>query len=93
MAKKHIKTMNENFMMDDTKTRPGIKETPPGTEEQPKERPGLPLPTRIPGKKDKEKPMAKYEEVIDLFFEELEEIKNTPEGKEIIKNLYNKYAK
>jgi hypothetical protein len=90
MAKKHIKTMNERFTMDDVKTRPGIVQPGIGT---PVRRPGIPIPTIRPGEKDKEKPMAKYEEVIDLFFEELEEIKNTPEGKEIIKNLYNKYAK
>lgn len=90
MAKKHIKTMNERFTMDDVKTRPGIAQPGIGT---PVRRPGIPIPTVRPGEKDKEKPMAKYEEVIDLFFEELEEIKNTPEGKEIIKNLYNKYAK
>jgi len=93
MAKKHIKTMNENLMMDDTKTRPGIKTpTTPGTQ-PPKERPGLPIPTQRPGEKEQGKPMAEYKEVIDMFFDELEQIKNTPEGEEIIKNLYNKYAK
>ena len=92
MAKKHIKTMNERLTMDDVKTRPGIAQPGIGTPVR-RPRPGIPIPTVLPGEKDKEKPMAKYEEAIDLFFEELEEIKNTPEGKEIIKNLYNKYAK
>jgi hypothetical protein len=31
--------------------------------------------------------------MIDLFFEELEKAKDTPEGQEMIKNLYDKYAK
>jgi hypothetical protein len=92
MAKKHIKTMNENIMMDDIKTRPGIK-TPTTTPLTPVKRPGLPIPTRRPGEKEQGKPMAEYKEVIDMFFDELEQIKNTPEGEEIIKNLYNKYAK
>jgi hypothetical protein len=37
--------------------------------------------------------MAEYAEMIDLFFQELENIKDTPEGKKMIKNLHNKYAK
>ena len=87
MAKKHIKTMNERFTMDDVKTRPGIAKPGIGT---PVKRPSL---TKRPGEKEQGKPMAEYKEVIDMFFNELEQIKNTPEGEEIIKNLYNKYAK
>lgn len=90
MAKKHIKTMNERFTMDDVKTRPGIAK--PGID-TPVERPFIPIPTKRPGEKEKGKPMAEYKEVIDMFFDELEQIKNTPEGEKIIKNLYNKYAK
>jgi cell division septation protein DedD len=93
MAKKHIKTMNENLMMDDTKTRP--KETPvtPGTQ-PPKERPDREfLPKQNPNKKERNKPQATADEVADMFLMELEKIKNTPRGEEIIKNLYNKYAR
>ena len=90
MAKKHIKTMNERFTMDDVKTHPGIAK--PGID-TPVKRPLLPIPKKRPGEKEQGKPMAEYKEVIDMFFDELEQIKNTPEGEEIIKNLYNKYAK
>lgn len=91
MARKHILTMNERLVMDapGTTQRPGTKEKPPGT----KERPKRPIPAIRPGKKEQGKPMAEYQEMIDLFFDELEQIKNTPEGKSIIKNLHNKYAK
>ena len=91
MARKHIKAMNERFVMDDTQTRPGIK-TPvkPAT---PITRPGRPIPTKRPGEKEQGKPMAEYQEMIDLFFETLAEIKDTPEGTKIIKNLHNRYAK
>jgi hypothetical protein len=92
MARKHILTMNERLVMDapGTTQRPGTKEPitrPPIT------RPGRPIPTKRPGEKEQGKPMAEYQEMIDLFFDELEQIKNTPEGKSIIKNLHNKYAK
>lgn len=82
--------MNERFMMDDTKTRPTI--APPVTA-PPTTRPFRPVPTKRPGEKEKTKPMAEYKEMIDLFFEELTALKDTPEGKEMIKNLHDKYAK
>lgn len=92
MARKHIKSMNERFVMDapGTKQKPGISRpdtAPPIT------RPGRPIPTKRPGEKEKGKPMAEYKEMIDLFFDELQEIKDTPEGKLMIKNLHNRYAK
>ena len=91
MARKHIKSMNERFVMDapGTKQKPGIQR--PATPSIP--RPGRPIPTKRPGEKEKGKPMAEYKEMIDLFFEELQEIKDTPEGKLMIKNLHNRYAK
>ena len=92
MTKKHIKTMNENFMMDDTKVAPGIKQpVTPGTKQPPKKNPFLP--TQNPNEKEKGKPMATADEVADMFLMELEQIKDTPRGEEIIKNLYNKYAR
>jgi hypothetical protein len=90
MSRKHIKTMNERFMMDDTQTKPT---TAPPVTAPPTTRPFRPVPTKRPGEKEKTKPMAEYNDMIDLFFEELENIKDTPEGKEMIKNLHNKYAK
>ncbi len=93
MARKHIKTMNEQALMDLETARPGIKERPTTTPAIPKIRPGRPIPTKRPGKKEQGKPMAEYQEIIDQFFNELEEIKDTPEGQAIIKNLHNKYAK
>ena len=91
MSRKHIKTMNERLVMDDTKTKqPGTKDpitAPPVT------RPFRHVPTHNPGEKKKGKPMAEYNDIIDLFFEELENIKDTPEGRMMIKNLHNKYAK
>jgi hypothetical protein len=90
MSRKHIKTMNERFVMDDTKTKP--KTAPPVTA-PPVTRPFRPIPTKRPSEKEKTKPMAEYKEMIDLFFEELENMKDTPEGKKMIKNLHNRYAK
>lgn len=91
MTRKHIKSMNERFLMDDTKiapVTPGIQ-TPPKREKR--ENPFLP--TQNPNEKEKGKPMATADEVADLFIEKLKEIKDTPEGQEIIKNLHNKYAR
>jgi hypothetical protein len=90
MARKHIKTMNERFMMSDTDTKPT---TAPPVTAPPSTRPFRPVPTKTPSEREKTKPMAEYTEMIDLFFEELEKIKDTPEGKMMIKNLHNKYAK
>jgi hypothetical protein len=91
MARKHIKTMNERAIMADAPVKP--KTAPPPTTAPPVTRPFRPIPTKLPGEKEKSKPMAEYEEIIDLFFEELEKMKDTPEGKMMIKNLHDKYAK
>ena len=91
MARKHIKSMNERLVMDDTRIKPGIKT--PATPATPITRPGRPVPTKRPGEKEQGKPMASYEEMIDGFFNELEKIKDEPEGKTIIKNLHDRYAK
>jgi hypothetical protein len=90
MARKHIKTMNERFMMSDTDTKPT---TAPPVTAPPSTRPFRPVPTKRPSEREKTKPMAEYNEMIDLFFQELENIKDTPEGKMMIKKLHNKYAK
>ena len=90
MSRKHIKTMNERFMMSDTQTKPT---TAPPVTAPPSTRPFRPIPTKRPSEKEQTKPMAEYAEMIDLFFEELEMVKDTPEGQEMIKNLHDKYAK
>jgi len=56
-------------------------------------RPGRPGPTRIPGPGEQEKPMAVLNQVIDLFFAELEKEKETKRGQTMIKKLHTKYAK
>ena len=77
-----------------TTTKPGTKPTTrPGTKPGTPTRPFRPIPTTRPGEREQTKPIAEYNEIIDLFFEELENIKDTPEGKKMIKNLHNKYVK
>lgn len=66
-------------------TRPGAPGTTP--------RPGRPIPSRRPGEREKGKPMASVDELLDTFFEVLADEKDTKQGKKIIKNLYDKYAK
>lgn len=76
-------------------TRPGTSPTPttrpgtPGTTP----RPGRPVPSRRPGEREKGKPIASVDEVLDLFFEILGEEKDTKQGKKMIKKLHDKYAK
>lgn len=99
MIRKHIKSMNENFMMDNTKVaRHGTKEAPTKPATPPNTKPG----TRgIPGQRPKpgtqtlpqgENATEISGEIIDLFTQKLSSIKDTPEGREMIENLYNKYA-
>lgn len=73
-------------------TRPSTP-TKPTTPTRPS-RPARPfMPTTTPGEDEQGKPVAQYEEMIDLFFNGLEEVKNTPEGSKMIKNLHKKYVK
>lgn len=90
MSRKHIKTMNEQATLADTQTKPT---TAPPVTAPPVTRPFRPIPTKRPSEREKTKPMAEYKEIIDLFFDELERMKETPEGRKMIKNLHNKYAK
>jgi hypothetical protein len=75
-------------------TEPAVKPTtaPPQTA-PPVTRPGRPIPTKRPSEKEQGKPMASVKDVLDMFFTELEEVKDTNFGKSIIKKLHNKYAK
>jgi hypothetical protein len=81
--------MNERFLMDDTKTKPTT--APPVA--PPVTRPFRPVPTKRPSEKEKTKPMGEYNEIIDLFFDELDKIKDTKEGRNMIKKIHDKYAK
>ena len=76
--------------------KPGTRPSTPTTPSRPKEpvRPPRPfMPTTTPREDEQGKPIAQYEEMIDLFFKGLEEVKNTPEGSKMIKNLHKKYVK
>jgi hypothetical protein len=90
MARKHIKTMNERFMMSDTQTKPT---TAPPVTAPPVTRPSRPIPTKRPSEREQTKPIAEYNDIIDLFFNELENMKDTPEGSKMIKKLHDRYAK
>ena len=87
---KRIKRLNEFLAAE-----PTIKPTtaPPVPTPNTPGRPQRPGPMIRPGEKEKEKPMAALNTVLDQFFAELGEIKDTPQGEEIIKKLYKKYAK
>jgi hypothetical protein len=89
---KRIKRLNE-FLAADPTVMPGKPTTaPPAAPPSTPTRPARPIPTKRPGEKEKEKPMAAFQEVMDIFFDELRAIKNTPEGAKIIKKLHKKYA-
>ena len=89
MDLKKIKRLDE-FIAAEPAVKPRTPVAPPAA--PPKIRPTRPIPTKRPAEREKEKPMARFEEVMDLFFSELEKIKRTPEGERIIKKLHKKYA-
>jgi hypothetical protein len=68
-----------------TPTKPATPSTPT--------RPDKPGPRIRPGEKEKEKPMAVLNGVLDQFFAELENIKDSKEGRSMIKKLHSKYVK
>lgn len=86
---KRIKRLDE-FVAAEPATKPTT--APPQTA-PPVTRPNRGIPSKRPGEKEKEKPMAVLQGVLDQFFAELVEIKDTPQGKSMIKKLHNKYAK
>jgi hypothetical protein len=97
MKKNKIKRLDE-FVSN----RPAVKPGRPGTSPTPTTRPGTPgttprpsrgIPSRRPGEKEKGKPIASIEELMDTFFEVLGEEKDTKAGKKMIKKLHDKYAK
>lgn len=97
MKKNKIKRLYE-FVANRPMTRPGRPGTSPAPTTRPgtpgtTPRPGRPVPSRRPGEKEKGNPIASVDEVLDLFFELLEEEKDTKKGKKMIKKLHDKYAK
>lgn len=89
--RKYIKSINEKFMMAEPAIKPKTPTAPPSS--PPKERPWRPIPTKRPSEREKTKPQFAYEEMIDMFFNELNAIKDTPEGMEMIQKLHDKYVK
>lgn len=86
---KRIKRLNEFLASEPAIKQPTI--APPQTPTAPP-RPDRGVPTKLPGEKEKGKPMASFKEVMDLFFKELKKIKDTPEGAKMIKKLHKKYV-
>ena len=89
--RKYIKSINEKFMMAEPAIKPKTPTAPPSS--PPKERPWRPIPTKRPIEREKTKPQFAYQEMIDMFFNELNAIKDTPEGMEMIQKLHDKYVK
>ena len=55
-------------------------------------RPWRPIPTQKPKPGTEEKPMGTFEDVMSMFFNELNKIKDTSEGQEMLKNIESKYG-
>ncbi len=85
-----ISKKNEDFTYG-TETAPAPVIAPPATPTT-TPRPWRPVPTQVPKPGTEEKPMGTFQEVMDIFFAELDKIKDTPEGQEIIKNIQNRYG-
>lgn len=87
-----IKRLNE-FLAAEPAVKPTIKPATPRPATPRPQRPSHPgRPSIRPGEEEQGKPMAEYMEVIDLFFDELKMIQDTPEGAKMIKKLHQKYA-
>lgn len=83
------KKYEEFIIAGDTETAPVT--APPSTPTT-TPRPWRPVPTVVPRPGTEEKPIGTFQEVMDIFFAELDKIKDTPEGQEIIKNIQNRYG-
>ena len=80
----------EEFRMDDVETAPVT--APPTTTPGTTPRPWRPIPTQKPQPGTQEKPMGTFEEVMSMFFSELNKVKDTSEGQEMLKNIESKYG-
>lgn len=85
---KYLK-MFEEFKMGPETAEPVI--APPSTPTT-TPRPWRPVPTQVPRPGTEERPIGNFQEVMDIFFYELDKIKDTPEGQEIIKNIQSRYG-
>lgn len=82
-----VKTYEEFMMGGDVEIAPVKTPTTPGIVP----RPARPfMPTEKP--KVKEKPMGTFDEVMNMFFSELNKMKDTQQGKEMLKNIESKYG-
>lgn len=98
MKRNKIKRLDEFVSAPAPTTRPGRPGTSPTPTTRPgtprtTPRPGLPVPGRRPSEREKGKPIATADELLDMFFEVLGEEKGTKQGKKMIKKLHDKYAK
>jgi hypothetical protein len=98
MKRNKIKRLDEFVSAPAPTTRPGRPGTSPTPTTRPgtprtTPRPGLPVPGRRPSEREKGKPIATVDELLDMFFEVLSEEKGTKQGKKMIKKLHDKYAK
>lgn len=98
MKRNKIKRLDEFVSAPAPTTRPGRPGTSPTPTTRPgtpgtTPRPGRPVPGRRPSEREKGKPMATVDELLDMFFEVLGEEKDTKQGKKMIKKLHDKYAK
>lgn len=85
-----MKTYEEFRMGGEVETAPVT--APPTTTPGTTPRPWRPIPTQKPSPGTQEKPMGTFDEVMNMFFSELNKIKDTSEGQEMLKNIESKYG-
>ena len=85
-----MKTYEEFRMGGEVETAPVT--APPTTTPGTTPRPWRPIPTQKPSPGTQEKPMGTFEEVMSMFFSELNKVKDTSEGQEMLKNIESKYG-
>jgi len=83
-------TYEEFRMGDEVETAPVT--APPTTTPGTTPRPWRPIPTQKPSPGTQEKPMGTFDEVMNMFFSELNKVKDTSEGQEMLKNIETKYG-
>jgi hypothetical protein len=85
-----MKTYEEFRMDGEVETAPVT--APPTTTPGTTPRPWRPIPTQKPSPGTQEKPMGTFDEVMNMFFSELNKVKDTSEGQEMLKNIESKYG-
>ena len=85
-----MKTYEEFRMGGEVETAPVT--APPTTTPGTTPRPWRPIPTQKPSPGTQEKPMGTFDEVMNMFFSELNKVKDTSEGQEMLKNIESKYG-